>query len=268
MKLFGNSAYGKTITNKENFSSTSYATEDNISKKINNPHFKDLEKLYGDTYEVSSTKREIKMDLPLQIGVAVYHLAKLRMLEFYYDFIDKYIERKDFELTEMDTDSNYFAFSEDSIDKLIKPHMRKEYEKDKYNFLPSESQELHPTFNVEGTRFSYKAYEKRTPGLFKIETIKDKMVSLCSKMYCASDNSEENIKFSCKGIQKAGNDMCYKQFENVLLNPKEKHLVLNKGFLYVNGYMKSYDQVKKGLSYVYHKRIVQADGITTKPLNI
>ena len=51
------------------------------------------------------------MDLPLQIGVAVYHLAKLRMLEFYYDFIDKYIDISDFELLEMDTDSNYFAFS-------------------------------------------------------------------------------------------------------------------------------------------------------------
>ena len=34
----------------------------------------------------------------------------------------------------MDTDSNYFAFSEDSIEKLIRPHMREEYEKDKYNF--------------------------------------------------------------------------------------------------------------------------------------
>ena len=47
------------------------------------------------------------MDLPLQIGVAVYHLAKLRMLDFYYNFIDKYIDRSDFELLEMDTDSNY-----------------------------------------------------------------------------------------------------------------------------------------------------------------
>ena len=35
MKLFGNSAYGKTITNKEGFISTTYATENNISKKIN-----------------------------------------------------------------------------------------------------------------------------------------------------------------------------------------------------------------------------------------
>ena len=66
----------------------------------------------------------------------------------------------------MDTDSNYFAFSEDSIEKLIKPHMREEYEKEKYNFLPSESSELHPTFAVDGKRFTMKAYDKRTPGKF------------------------------------------------------------------------------------------------------
>ena len=208
------------------------------------------------------------MDLPLQIGVAVYHLAKLRMLEFYYDFIDKYIERKDFELTEMDTDSNYFAFSEDSIEKLIKPHMREEYEKDKYNFLPSESEELHPTFNVDGTRFSYKAYERRTPGLFKEEKRTDKLISLCSKMYCCSDLCEiEKPKFSCKGIQHQNNTMTFKRFEDVLFNGA-KDIVNNKGFRYVAGYMKSYEQEKKGLSYVYHKRIVQNDGITTKPLNI
>jgi hypothetical protein len=89
------------------------------------------------------------MDLLLQIGVAVYHLAKLRMLDFYCNFIDKYIDRSDFELLEMDTDSNYFAFSEDSVEELIKPHMREEYEKNKYMFLTSESTKLHPTFKVD-----------------------------------------------------------------------------------------------------------------------
>jgi hypothetical protein len=38
-------------------------------------------------------------------------------------------------MVEMDTDSNYFEFSEDSIEKLIKPEMRAEYEKVKYNFF-------------------------------------------------------------------------------------------------------------------------------------
>ena len=130
--------------------------------------------------------------------------------------IDKYIDRSDFELLEMDTDSNYFAFSEDSIEKLIKPEMREEYEKDKYNFLPSESKELHPTFQVDGVRFTWAQYDKRKPGLFKVETTKDKMISLCSKMYCASDITEEKIKFSCKGIQKDGNNVNYQKFHNVL----------------------------------------------------
>jgi hypothetical protein len=34
----------------------------------------------------------------------------------------------------MDTDKNYFAFSEDSIEKLIKPEIRDENEKDQYIF--------------------------------------------------------------------------------------------------------------------------------------
>jgi hypothetical protein len=70
-------------------------------------------------------------------------------------------------MVEMYTDSNYFAFSEDSIEKITKPELRAEYEKDKYNFLPSESIDLHPTFNVEGKPYTIKAYEKRTPGLLR-----------------------------------------------------------------------------------------------------
>jgi hypothetical protein len=50
-------------------------------------------------------------------------------------------------------------------------------------------------------------YEKRKPGLFKVEATRDKMISLCSEMYCASDFTEEKIKFSYKGIQKDGNNV-------------------------------------------------------------
>jgi hypothetical protein len=68
-----------------------------------------------------------------------------------------------------------------------------------------------------------------------------------------------NFKFSCKGIQKAGNNVNY-QFN------KHNDQVSNKGFRYREGYLKR--QNKKGLSYAYHKRIVQPDGITTNPLLI
>ncbi len=95
----------------------------------------------------------------MKIIFLIYQLAKSRMLDLYCKFIDKYIDRSDCELIEMDTASNYFAFSEDSIEKLIKPDMKMGYEKDKYNFLPSESKEFHPTCQVDGVRFTWAQYD-------------------------------------------------------------------------------------------------------------
>ena len=52
---------------------------------------------------------------PYQCGIAVYHLAKVRMLEFCYDFLGKYFSRQDLELCYMDTDSFYLAMSGGSL---------------------------------------------------------------------------------------------------------------------------------------------------------
>ena len=51
---------------------------------------------------------------PYQSGIALYELAKLRMLEFYYDFLDKYFSRQKFQLCYMDTDSFCLVMSGDS----------------------------------------------------------------------------------------------------------------------------------------------------------
>ena len=64
-----------------------------------------------DTYEVESCKKTIKLKLPIQVGFFVYQYAKLHMLQFYYDFLDKYLDRSDFQMCEMDTDSAYIAIS-------------------------------------------------------------------------------------------------------------------------------------------------------------
>lgn len=60
-------------------------------------------------YEKSMTKKSIQLKLPIHIGFFVYQYAKLRMLEFYYDCQDKFLDRSDFEYVEMDTDSAYAA---------------------------------------------------------------------------------------------------------------------------------------------------------------
>ena len=51
------------------------------------------------------------------------------------------------------------------------------------------------------------------PGLFKEEKRTDKLISLCSKMYCCSDLDEKDQpKFSCKGIQKENNNVNHQSF--------------------------------------------------------
>ena len=87
-------------------------------------------------YEVEKTKKKIILDLPIHLGVFILNYAKLRMLEFYHDCVDKYLNsREDFEYSEMDTDSAYMAVSGDSFEALIKPDLREEFEKDKHNWF-------------------------------------------------------------------------------------------------------------------------------------
>lgn len=65
----------------------------------------------------------------------VLQYAKLRMLQFYYDFLDQYIDRSDFEFMEMDTDSAYFAISDHSLDDIIKSEFRDKYLQNVFFYL-------------------------------------------------------------------------------------------------------------------------------------
>lgn len=71
-----------------------------------------------------------------QIGFFVYLYAKLRMLQFYFDFMDKYLDRRDFQYCEMDTGSAYIGIAGPSIESLVKPELGEEFETDKANWFP------------------------------------------------------------------------------------------------------------------------------------
>ena len=55
--------------------------------------------------------------------------------------------------------------------------------------------------NVDGVKFTWAQYDKRKPGLFKVETTKHKMISLCSKMYCAAEDTDYCECCACKNIE-------------------------------------------------------------------
>ena len=174
------------------------------------------------------------------------------MLQFYYDFLDKYLDCADFQMCEMDTDSAFIAISGNSIESSVKPELKAEFEQDKCNWFPrTDTAEL-------------KAYDKRTPGLFKVEWEVEGIIGLCSKTYYCFGARD---KFSCKGVNKKTNEINKEKYLNVLLT-KQNSGGVNRGFRVVNNAMYAYAQVRDAFLYFYPKRKVLQDGVSTLPLDI
>ena len=95
--------------------------------KVNLSTFKKLEDLGDDFAEIELVKGRQKLNLPIQIGYAILQYAKLKMLEWYYDFLLAYVDRSDFEYIEMDKDSAYFAISGLTLRDVIKPQKRQDF---------------------------------------------------------------------------------------------------------------------------------------------
>ena len=254
-KLWGNSAYGRTVMRKDKHNSIKYSDESKVENYILNPLFKRVELLQDDFYEVEMIKSLSKFELPIQIGFFVYQYAKLKMLAFYHDFIDKYVDRKDYQLMYMDTDSGYFAFSGDCIDDIVKPEMRDEYLKIKHEWLPRDGC---PERSL---------IDKYTPGLFKVEFVGTEMICLNSKTYFCSNDESGAAKYSCKGVSKRLNKVKKELYAEVLRTQKSKSGT-NKGFRLVDGNMWTYTQKRSAFTYYYIKREVLEDGVSTRPLCI
>lgn len=80
MKLIGNSSYGKCITNFLKHEKVKIVSSDKYNKSIRLNGYKSHEDL-NEGFEFRFKKMSFKQNLPIQIGFAVYQLAKLKMLE-------------------------------------------------------------------------------------------------------------------------------------------------------------------------------------------
>ena len=97
------------------------------------------------------------------------------------------------------------------------------------------------------------------------------MLCLCSKAHCCYDVTSNKLKFSSKGLNERvleqSGDGPVEKYRRVL-NEKVNVTSNNTGFRTNNHSVATYEQVKKGLSYFYPKKIVENDGIHTQPLNL
>ena len=116
------------------------------------------------SWKAGKLETRITSSQPLQIGM-VYQLANLRMLEFYYDFLDRYFDRHDFKLIQMDMDSSYITISTDWLEDIICPELHAEFEATKKQWL------------------ALGKWSRRPMGLFKLDCEGSRMIVLCLKCY-------------------------------------------------------------------------------------
>ena len=193
------------------------------------------------------------------------------MLELYYNFFKKNCDNDKYEELELDTDSLYLALSE-NLEDVVLPEERSEWKQLRFkdctdNFTANATDNFFPRTCC----IAHKKHDKREPGLFKEEFRCAEMLRLCSKTYCCYDRKSNKYKFSIRGLNKRTLEDCgdgpmskYRKVLEEAVNVTST----NRRFRTIQHSVATYEQTKKGLSYFYPKRIVEEDGIHTKPLHL
>ena len=91
-KLKGNSFYGKMIENLMKNLKTIFETNESlVDESFRSPFFEHLKEING-AFEIRERIRQLNIMRPYQCSITIYQLVKLRMLEFYYDFVNRYLD--------------------------------------------------------------------------------------------------------------------------------------------------------------------------------
>ena len=172
----------------------------------------------------------------------------------------------------MDTDSLYLALSEKELYDCIRKKSIAEWgslrtEDCKDDFTANATTNFFPR-----TCFTkHMKHDQREPVFFKEEFRCTEMLCLSSKTYCCYDSNSNKYKFSSKILSKRTLEDCsdgpmakYRKVLDEFINVTST----NRGFRTVHHSVATYEQTKKGLSYFYPKRIVDADVIHTRLLNL
>ena len=173
----------------------------------------------------------------------------------------------------MDTDSLYLALSEENLEDVSLPEKQAKWDKSRstdctYDFTANATDRFFPRTCCN----AHKKHHKREPGLFKEEFRCAEMLCLCSKTYCCYDKQTNKYKFSSKRLNKRTMEDCgdggpMSNYRKVL-EESVKVTSTKTGCWTIQHSVATYEQTKKGLSYFYPKRIVEEDGIHTKPVNL
>ncbi|ELU09008.1 hypothetical protein CAPTEDRAFT_214459 [Capitella teleta] len=184
-KLLINSFYGGTIMDKRNYNKTcSTSSDTKRGAMVMSPTFRDLIPLGAKSQaHIISSSAFVHLNVPTHLGKTILDLAKLHMVEFYYEVVKKLNGR----LISFDTDA--FTFALDPSTTILGT---------------MDSATVHKWFDDTENPERLGTKKKWTPGLFHLESKGTCARAVGPKMVCVSNKDGGTAaKVSCKGIKRS-----------------------------------------------------------------
>ena len=273
LKLLANNFYGNQIKDRSRHTVTKYLVDEKSHGAINSKMFKWPYHITDQMYEVELIKSKIEHREPIIVRFFMLQYAKLGMLELYYNFIKKFCDTDKYEKLEMDTDSFQLALSEESLEDVILPKKRAEWDQLRF-------EDCTDNFTVNATdNFFLELAVMPTRNMVRKSRVSSKK-SLDVQKCCVSVAKHSVVmisrltdyKFSSRGLNKrtledSGDGGPMTKYRKKL-EESVNVTSTNRGFRTIQHSVATYEQTKKRLSYFYPETIVEEDGIHTKPLHV
>lgn len=252
-KLMNNAVFGKTMENMRGRVDIQLYTDEKLAlKQFAKPQYLQSKIYSEELIAIKKVKKEVKLDKPIYVGVAVLDLSKLHMYKFHYDFIkEKYAEKATLLFT--DTDSLTYHIETEDLYKDM-----------------DDNKELFDRSGYNGTGYrSCDNMNKKVIGKFKDETDGKPIIEFCglrSKMYSVLlDDGKQ--KMTGKGIKKCAlkKYITHQDYKRCLLGEvkDQRQLISFNNFRTFNHEISMYRYTKVGLSCSNDKQYLLNDGITS-----
>lgn len=213
-KLMNNAVFGKTMEDVKNRVCFELVDNEHKFKKLlADPRYKNSHQINENLVGIERTKKQVYLNKPIAIGVAILDLSKMHMYNFFYNVLKKRYG-ENVRLLYTDTDSFIINVNtEDLYQDLLEPELNVHYDFSGYD-------KNHPLYSNKN---------KKVLGKFKDEldgNIMSESLNLAPKMYGYKYSHE--TKITVKGVPKRiVKTLMFDELMNTLLNAETKSVEFN-----------------------------------------
>jgi hypothetical protein len=259
-KTMNNASFGKTMENVREHRDIRLVCNWNSARKlISKSSFKSCKVFSENLIAIENYKTEIMFNKPIYVGMAILELSKTLMYSFHYDYImsPKIVSDFKVQLMYMDTDSLVYHFTAHNLNS---PSI--------YDIIKRDAEEYFDTSVFsENNIHKIPCCNKKVVGKFKDEfanTPIKKFICLRAKAYALITNEGDSMK-KAKGVGKAAiKRLNFADYENALFNHQTLMCSFNT-IRTINHEIGTYNITKAALNACDDKRVIDEDGISTKP---